>query len=322
MIESVARTIIFYGDSGLGKSSNAYEFSKLAYEITKKPVRLIAREVSSQVIFQPLVEAGIVIPLYLQNVRQPLPGLRRLARGDWPVKENGKWNWKPWDGSAGAYVLEGLTSISEMLLEDGRDKQRMTAEQREKAFEETEGGERFMFAKSSMSNFDFVQMEMLRNLQEFGGLPVWRLLWTAHEVKGEDEDTKAAIRGPGLVGKAKTAAVQKYCSVLLHLEGYPETVELPGGLKTVKTTRRVWFAPHPDQTFKTITYPAKVTIPAERLGALYKAHPHGYFEPKVSESGLSDSLADFIKLEQGLVTTVTDQVKEWKAKVDATGGQR
>jgi hypothetical protein len=318
MTPEAARTIILYGDSGLGKSSNAFEFAKLAYRRTGKPVRLISAEVSSQIVFQPLIELGIVEPYWFINPRNPLPGLRRLSRGDWPVRDaKGAWSWQPWGQQAGAYILEGLTSISESLLEDSRDKQRMMAEQKDKAFEEMEGGEQFKFAKSSMSNFDFVQTEMLRNLKAFGGLAVWRVLWTAHETKGEDEDTKAAIRGPGLVGKAKTGAVQKYCSVLLHIEGYPEAQAVEGGKLTVtRIKRRLWYEPHPDLNFKTITYPAKVTIPASNLGQLAGRFPGGFFEAKVGPGGLENSLADFIELEERLVGSETAALGKWKDEVD------
>lgn len=320
-----ARTIILYGDSGLGKSENARAFAKLAYEVTGLPVRLISHEVSSQTVFADLVRAGIVVPYWFFQAKNPLPAMRRLSAGDWPVRlPDGTWKWEPWKGGVGAYIYEGLTTASEMLLEDGRDKQRMTAEQKEKAFKESEGGQEFMFAKSSMSNFDFVQSEMLRNLKAFGGLPIWRMLWTSHEAKGEDEDTKAAIRGPGLVGKAKTGAVQRYCSLLLHIEGYPTTEKVSdekgGTLEVVRTKRRIWFEPHPDALFSKITYPAKVTVPAASLAKLHKRFPSGYFVPeKPAEGGLElvNSLADFMRFEETLVNEVTDATVEWKRKVDA-----
>lgn len=326
MTPEAARTIILYADSGLGKSTNAVEFAKLAYEITRKPVRLISAEVSSAIPFDPLIKIGVVQPFWFLNLKNPLPAIRRLSRGDWPVQEKGQWVWKPWDGSAGAYINEGLTSLSESLLEDGRDKQRMTAEQKEKAFTEEDGGEKFLFAKSSMSNYDFVQAEMLRNLKAFGGLPIWRILWTAHELKGEDEDTKMAIRGPGLVGKAKTGAIQKYCSMLIHLEGYSEAVGFAEGkekLSFVRTKRRAWFVPHPDVLFEKITYPAKVTIPIDNVGLLHKQYPHGYFEPIAHYNAdgtldhLENSVADFIRFEQKLLQGAVDKATAWKAATDA-----
>ena len=320
MIAEAGRTIILYGDSGLGKTTNAVEFAKLAYETTHKPVRLITAEGSSTIPFAPLINVGAVLPLYLMNAKTPLPAIRRLSRGDWPTKDDkGAWKWSPWDGSAGAYIIEGLTSLSELLLENQRDTQRMMAEQREKAFTEAEGGENFSFAKSSMSNYDFVQCEMLRNLKAFGGLPVWRVLWTGHENKGEDEDTKMAIRGPGLVGKAKTGIVQKYCSVLLHLEGYNEVKPFTEGtqkLSSVTTRRRIWFTPHPDQLFDKITYPSKVTLPVDRLAELQQQFPHGYFEPSLKDGVLVNSLAEFIRAEDKLVQGATDKAAAWKAGID------
>ena len=320
-----ARTTILYGDSGLGKSANAREFAKLAYEITGLPVRLISHEVSSQVIFADLIRVGIVHPMWLFSPRRPIPAIRRLSRGDWAYREekSGLFKWQPWDGKAGAYIYEGLTSASEILLANQRDEQRMMAEQKEKAYIIDDDGEKFMVTKSSMTNFDVVQNEILDRVKEFGGLPVWRVLWTAHETKGEDEDTKQAIRGPALVGKAKTGTIQKWCSMLLHLEGYPVTEMVKEGDVTLpvnRIKRRIWFEPHPDMLFTKINYPAKVTIPPAALLRLTKKYPSGYFAPEKPKEGgidLVNSLADFMRFEESLVNEVTDATREWKQKVDA-----
>jgi hypothetical protein len=305
-----ARTIIGYGDSGLFKSTNARFFAQHIYKKTGKPVRLIAAEDSSKTIFEPLIEVGIVQAVFFTKAQEPLVTLRRLSRGEWPVSgADGKVTWVPLKpGEIGGYIGEGLTSMSEQLLEYCREKHLYLREQKNDAFEI--GGEKF--ATASQTAFGFVQSEMLRAIKSFGMLPVDRVLWTAHETKGQEEDTKAAIRGPALVGTAMTPRLQKYCGVLLHFDGYPVEEKGKDGLKITRTKVRVWYQRHPDAQYPNISYPAKITLPVEMLAQLEKEYPGGFFEPTTL-----GGLDKFLESEARLTDTATDELRKWKAEVDA-----
>lgn len=300
-----ARTVLLYGDSGLGKSTNARFFAQWMYEKTGLKVRLIAFEDSSKMIFQPLIDLGIVEAVFLTKVTAPLVVMRRLSRGEWPIL-SGTGSVKSWTalkpGEVSAYIIEGLTSGSEAELEQLREEHRMLREQAKDAFEV--GGEKF--APSSQTAFGFVQQEMLQALKGFGMLPVERVLWTAHECTGADEDTKEPIRGPGLVGKAATDKVRKYCGMLLHMDGVVQKD------KTLKP--RIFYRKHPDPKFTHISYPAKTTVPVEKLSDLEKACPGGYFDPG-TEYGTG--LGKFLATVDSLVSEFTNtDLSRWKEKVD------
>lgn len=294
---AAARTIVAYGDSGTYKSTNARFFAQYLFEKTGKPVRLISAEDSSKIVFQPLIEIGVVEPVFMTKVREPLVMLRRLARGEWPTfNEKGEAQWQPlekWRGNVSGYIIEGLSSISEQLLEDQRDNHRFLREQKSDAFEI--GSEKF--AVASQTAIGFVQMEMLRHLRSFGSLPVDRVLWTAHEAKGKEEDSGLPIRGPALVGTAKTAGIQKYCGVLLHFD-------------TVQGKVRVYYEAHPDPTFPNLNYKAKTTIPAEQIAELRNIFKGGYFEPTPN-----GGLDKFLEVEEKLVAASASNLGEWKEKV-------
>jgi hypothetical protein len=308
-----ARTIILYGDSGLGKSTNARFFAQWMYERTGKPSRLVAFEDSSKVVFQPLIDLGLVEAVFLTKAQNPLVAMRRLARGEWPIfaSDHTIKEWKPlqsWAGSIAAYIIEGLTSGSESLLEEAREEHRFLREQKTDAFEI--GGEKF--ASSSQTAFGFVQQEMLRNMKGFGMLPVERVLWTGHECVGSDEDTKDPIRGPGLVGKAATDKVRKYCGLLLHIDGVKQQ---NGMLKP-----RIYFRKHPDPKFVNIFYPAKTTLPVEMVPELEKVCPGGYFEPGVR---YGEGLDKFLQIEADLIERFkTDTLLKWKQQVEQKLGAR
>lgn len=300
-----ARTIIGYGDSGLGKSTNARFFAQMEYEKLQRPVRLVAFEDSSKVIFEPLIGLGIVEAVFLTKAHQPLAVLRRLSRGEWPIfaPDGSIKSWVALKADQiAAYVIEGLTSGSESLLEEMREEHRLLREQRTDAFEI--GGEKF--APASQSAYGFIQQEMIRALKSFGMLPVDRVLWTAHECVGSDSDTKDPIRGPGLVGKAATDSVRKYCGMLLHFDGVTA-----GGV----TKPRIYYRKHPDAKFPNISYPAKTTVPVEMLPQLEKSFPNGYFEPGLS---YGNGLDKFLRVVDGLVAQFTNSdLAQWKARVDS-----
>jgi hypothetical protein len=302
---SAAKTLILYGNSGLGKSTNLKFAAKHYYAKSGKKVRLVAVEDSSKVIFEPLIRAGIVEAVFLTKSQNPLVTWRKLARGEWPVFDDkgSVKEWQPvekWAGTVSAYLIEGGTSGSEQLLESIRDGHFMMREQKSDAFEI--GGEKF--AAASQSAYGLVQMEMIKHLKAFGALPIERALWSFHEVKGVDEDNKEPIKGPGLVGSAKTDAVQKYCGALLHIDGVADAkgVIIP----------RIFFKRHKDTKFATISYPAKTTIPIEQLTALDKLYPGGFFDPTVN-----GGLDKFLEVEEKLVKESALDEAKWKAEIDA-----
>lgn len=309
-----ARTAIAYGDSGLGKSTNARFFAQWMFERTGKAVRLVSAEDSSKLVFQPLIEVGIVQPLFLTRSQSPLVLLRKLAKGEWAFKRNPKsdtieWvSLEKWQGEVSAYIIEGLTSICEQLLEDARENHRFLREQKTDAFEI--GGEKF--ATASQTAYGFVQSEALRALKGFGMLPVDRVLWTAHETKGSEEDTKAPIRGPALVGSARTASIQKYCGTLLHFDGI-QSEQTANGQKVTVVRPRVWFKRHPDPLFPNIHYPAKTTIPVEQIKELDKIFPGGFFDPG-TEYGAG--LDKFFNVEANLLKSSADALAKWKKQVE------
>jgi hypothetical protein len=309
-----AKTVIAYGDSGLGKSTNFRYAAQWLYELTGLPVRLISAEDSSKQIFEPLIQIGVVKPLFLTKSLNPIPTLRRLSRGEWPVFESGVIkSWLPWAKSCSGYILEGLSSIAEQIQEDCREKGRFLGEQKENTYQES--GETITLA--GRFSYGFVQLEVIRLLRGFAMIDgIERVFWSAHESKGVEEGSNLQIRGPQLVGSAKTGSVQKYCGLLLHFDGYPTTVKV-GQLSVIETRVRIWYQRHPDMAFTHISYPAKTTVPVEALARLHDKYPGGYFEPLLQGSKLTPNLADFLAFERSIVSVSTDELAVWKRQVDA-----
>lgn len=291
---AAARTIIIYGDSGLGKSTNARFFAQYQYEMTGLPVRLVSVEDSSKTIFESLIRAGIVEAKFLSKPTTPVEDIRALTRGDWDGKMI-----KP--GEYSAYIFEGLTSMAELILAHFTEQGWFSREQKADQVKLTSGE---FLQPASQSGYGKAQDEILNRLKQAGMLPVNRVLWTAHEAKGTEDGQ--IIRGPGLVGKAATSSSQKYCGLLLHFDSAVDP-------KTKQMVRRVYYERHPDNGNAGIFCPAKTTIPSENIAELQRTYAGGYFEPGVT---YGTGLDKFLRLEESLLVKQTDSLAEWKKAVD------
>ena len=313
-----SKTIILYGDSGVGKSLNAAFFARLMYEWYGRPVGLACAEGSSRVHFQPLIEAKIVYPLWLRADRS-LSILRRLRKGAWPVERaDGSLEWHSFDWTGPnapcAFIGEGLGSISDLFMENMRANGYLPPSSQEGKGQFDEDGEHFQV--SSRANYMKAQEEILFTIRDIDALPFKRVLWTAHEYKGKEEGGDT-ILGPGLAGRARTPDVPKYCSTCLHFETYPTTVhqtdpETGLDMPVIRSKRRIWWMRHPDPR-SGIEYPAKVTLAGDKLAHLYEQFPGGYFEPGLE---YGTGLDKFLKAEAALVGGSAADILKWKEGVD------
>lgn len=319
-----AKTSILYGESGVGKSLNATFFARLMYEWYGQPVCLISAEGSSRTHFDPLIQAGIVVPLWL-SVNLSLSVMRRIRKGMWPHRmDNGPYQWKAidWSGPQApcAYVVEGLGSVSDLFMENMRMDGNLPPSQNEGKGAFDQDGEHFQVA--SRGSYMTAQNEILFTVRDIDALPLKRVLWTAHEYKGQ-ETGGDTILGPGLAGRARTPDVPKYCATLLHFDTHSTTIQQADPktgqpMPVIRSLRRIWWMRHPDPRTG-IEYPAKVTVPGDKLAALYEQFPGGYFEPGLA---YGTGLDKFLRIEAGLVGQSVDATREWKAQVDAKRGAK
>lgn len=305
------RLIMDYGDSGDGKSTRGSSFARHYYVKTGKKVRLIAAEDSSKQVFQDLIDAGIVEATFIPSNASPAY-YERLMEGEWPlqefdeikvkvggveqIKKRQKWQKRAdWEGSVSAYVIEGLSTIAENILDYLREKGHFTREQSD-GF--TDEGRTFMAA--SKTSYGFTQDEGIKLLKLSGALPVDRVLWTAHEAKGSDEFGGEVIRGPKLVGSAATNRCRKLVGVLLHTERVDGQI-------------RCYFESHPDQTNPKISWKAKVTVAPTAANAFKQKYPTGYFIPTLPKDGYvgsNDGLIPFLQLEEEIRTKSSDAASQ------------
>jgi hypothetical protein len=204
-------------------------------------------------------------------------------------------------GRYGAAIFEGLSTISENVLDYLRETGRFPREQND-AF--VEGGRTHMAA--SQTAYGFTQGEGIKLVKNSGMLPVARVLWTSHESKGKDEFDGSLVRGPKLVGSAATNVMRKHVGVLLHTE-------------RVNGEIRTYFDNHPDQQSPKIEWKAKVTVNPFFAKELKKKFPGGYFVPQLPNgtdyAGAKDGLIPFLEMEEQVRHMGSTGAKDFAAAV-------
>lgn len=303
---ATGRTTIVYGNSTAGKTSNLVEAAKYLAEKTKKKIRLVSYEDSSKTSFLPLMAEGLVQALFLTKTDDPAGILGKLSRGEWINKEG---EFVPYDGSAGGYIIEGISSASEAIQEYHRKHKLFLGEQGDQAHT-TESGE--ILALPGQFSYNQTTLEIISAIKGFASIAgVDRVLWSAHEGKGVEvthsvinpktgrpENQGGNIMGPLVTGASATAKVMPLCGMLLHFDILTD--------KDGNSERRIYMQTHKDPKVIGWSSPAKVTLPVSMQAEFYKrlgATPERYIVPTINTNRgiLINSLADVLRVEDELM---------------------
>ena len=329
----MARSGIIYGDSGCLKSTACKHFSHYIYEKTRKSTLLVSMDGGGWAPMQPEIDAGL-IRAYRCNTEIPLPILRYISKGFFPEKvdesEAARVNMRRVDWEQfGGLVVEGVTSISQALMNHLADKQIKTGEEATSPF-----GQRVyvegtltteVFAGNSKAHYGFVQKTLFSLINNFNALPCDYVLFTGLESRAEEDD-RTPIYGPQIAGKKATANIPAWVGDCIHAQGTPvkKMVQVPDPadpkkkmeLEIVETAVRMHFVKHPDPV-TTIMYPAKPRVTPEQIPSLMARYPGGYFEPT-----LHSGFDDYLKFVDELTGKQTNAVDEWRKQVDQKWKER
>jgi hypothetical protein len=214
----------------------------------------------------------------------------------------------------GAYAVEGWFSIASAVMRFLVSRgQKINEDVVSKFTESTEFGE-FSYGAPSRGHYGFVQSFILDIIRNFSSLPVDRVLYTSLEGKGEDKLTKGLQYGPAVAGSAITAAIPQYVGDCLHFEDYETEIGTdPTNPKQKLTDMKVraWFQSHPDSQTG-VMWPAKSRLVPSKVPEFKKLMgANGYFI--LGEK----SLRDYLKVQDQLLASSTDEAKKWKEQIDA-----
>lgn len=275
----MAQSILLYGESSTFKTTQIGLFADYEYERTGLPTRLATCDSGAGPVADQ-VNRGTLILLRLESCPHPVPVLNKLSKGLWPVKAidpiNGLWDMSPGSPFApmaptGAYAVEGLTRICELVRKAWCDEHREMGEPLQGKYEQD--GEQFAFQSRGTL---FGTQQLINNLViNFRGLPVDRVLFTAHESKGKDVTGKTVF-GPATTGLALTDKVAGWFEVSLHHESYQYAVKK--GAKTLtRSGVKAYFTRHQDAQVKGMYWPAKMGVDAKITARILDIHDEGWF---------------------------------------------
>jgi len=276
----MAQSILLYGESSTFKTTQIGLFADYEFQRTGLPTYLTTCDsgcgpVSDQ------VTRGTIIPLRLESCPHPVPVLNKLSKGMWPAKainvQEGLWDMGP--GSlfvpittiAGAIAVEGLTRICELVRKAWCDEHREMGEPLQGKYEQD--GESFAFQSRGTL---FGTQQLINNIViNFRGLPVDRVLFTAHESKGRDVTNKTVF-GPATTGQALTDKVGGWFEVTLHHESYQYTAKSKTGKQVLRAGVRAHFQRHQDSEVKGMYWPAKLGVDPVILTRVLDIYEEGW----------------------------------------------
>lgn len=352
----MARTILIYGNSRTFKTSNCGYAAEYLYEKSGgKPVRLVSADKGDPLgPLANLVERGIVIP-FLFEVDQSNPDpksilsvggswaikytpslLVRLSSGYWPnTMQRGRMQITgteqdfiaPGIGNdlsqVSGYIFEGLTSFADMLMEHVVSEGRKINEDVVSKFQvQIPGQGSDSFGSGSRGHVGWVQNTTLQFLRRLPNLGVERVLVTAHEASGVEDDTKSPIRGPAVVGKAVTSKVLRDAGTCIHAESYdvPVTVRQDEVEVTIMRNKvRMFFESHADPIFKNVPYLAGPRLPPEKIPFLREKWPASFFSPGLGYK--QGGLDEYLRVEDELIGS-DEGMEAWKKRVLASKGEQ
>lgn len=274
-------SILIYGMSGAGKTTQAQELAKFINNRLHKKLRLASCSGGGWTSIQPAIDAGIIVPTYIRSRKFPVETLDKISRGFWPEHPDDPESpllpperQRDWD-DIGGLTNDSLTEGCEWMMsyinsQEAAGKIKISSQSANFKDGETNYG------SPSMAHYGNVQSRIADFVAQSKTLRDWYIMWTALELKATDDIARLPLYGPDIVGKAKTATACAWFDNTLHLY-----MTGAGGLKAGTVQRRLYLTNH----FETDQIP-------------YVAKNRGHFYAPLPEflEGDKCSLAVFLQL--------------------------
>lgn len=215
------RTILLYGRTGSGKSSQLAELAEHVKVTTGKKSLIYTIDKGGTGPLLPLVELG-VIDLVSQEETDPFMFLAKASRGQ--VRDKlGKW--VPTDlNQYGMVANESFTGFSDALMNNLAEKAAQGINiggQANISFNISSDGETMKVGGSNMAHYGVCQTRMLDEFWRSQKLNVPFVVWTAGVSKEDDTTSTTKVIGPAGPGKALTPELPRHVDLCLRIDNVP-----------------------------------------------------------------------------------------------------
>jgi len=330
----MARSGVIYGPSGTFKTTAIAHFARYIARKTGKATLLFSADGGGWESCQEEVNAGMILPYHCDSANIPLPVIRKVSQGYWPRNPDetdiALVDFRPIDwNEIGGMAVEGITSISTMLMRHYADKNIKSGEEATSRFTQPilVNGQltHEQFGQNSKGHYGGVQNQVFSMINNFTSLPAHYVLFTAHEKRyTEDGELQCGISVPG---KAITPLVPTWVGDCIHAQDYNYTVkvsipDIQDAAKlveqdAVRVTARYYFTKHLDPQTGAV-FIAKPRVTHSKVADLERKFPGGFFVPTV-DHGFDRYLdaVDFLAQD----AAQADSLKNWREKMDQRLGR-
>lgn len=215
------RTILFYGRTRSGKSSQLGELAEYVYKTTGKKTRIYSADKGGTDPLFPYIALGI-IELIEQQETDIFLFLNKAAKGE-VRNEQGKWV-KGDLTNIGMIAFESMTAFADGIMASMVQKATEGTNiggGGNVSFQIASDGETLKVGGSNMAMFGVAQSRITDEVWRSQRLPIDYVVWTASASKDEDQNAGGKVIGPAVIGKALTAEVPRWFQLTFRLDALP-----------------------------------------------------------------------------------------------------
>jgi hypothetical protein len=215
------RTILLYGRTRAGKSTQIGELAEHVFKTTGKKTRLYSMDRGGIDPILPYVEIGVIEPV-LQGDSSPWHFMNKASRGFIRDKD-GKWVLDPEaNKQIGFYAFESMTAAADALMTSLASMDANVGGGSNISFTvKDESGESMKISGNNMSHYNVVQNRITEEVWQSQKLDADYILWTASVSKDDDPNSTAKVLGPEVVGKKLTAEVPRWFQLCFRIDCLP-----------------------------------------------------------------------------------------------------
>lgn len=222
------RTILLYGRTRAGKSTQIGELAEHVYKTTGKRTRLATADRGGIDPIRPYVDLGI-IEVVAQEDTDPWIFFNKVVRGH--TRVNGKWVIDAAKNAGiGLYAFESMTAFADALMSSMAKKAAENVNIGGGAnisFAVSGDGETLKVSGSNMAHYGVCQSRITEEVWESQKLDADYILWTASVSKDEDQAASGKVLGPAVAGKALTSEVPRWFNLTFRLDALPASPGKP-----------------------------------------------------------------------------------------------
>ena len=218
------KTILLYGRTGSGKTTQIGELAEFVYKTLGKKTRLATADRGGLLTLIPYVNLGIIEPVEI-GTTDPWIFLNRVVRGY--IRDSaGKWILdKDKNSQIGLFAFESTHGIAQLLKLDMERKAALGINiggDTNTTFQASGDGENIKIGTTKgFQKYSIPQARIQEELLESQKLDTDYILWTSGVDKGDDDIVATKIIGPEVIGRALTSSLPRDFNYTIRIDVVP-----------------------------------------------------------------------------------------------------